>query len=61
MTYSSTNLNVVKHYESSNHRAKHGKSFTQNTKSSYQEGVIFKWQHIANNSMRIDPSISNVH
>ena len=31
MTYSSTNLNVVKHYESSNHRAKHGKSFTQNT------------------------------
>ena len=61
MTYSSTNLEDVKHYESSNHRAKHGKSFTQNTKSSYQEGVIFKWQHIANNSMRIDPSISNVH
>ena len=61
MTYSSTNLNVVKHYESSNHRAKHGKSFTQNTKSTFQEGVIFKWQHIANNSMRIDPSISNVH
>jgi hypothetical protein len=61
MTYSSTNLAVVKHYESSNHRARHGKSFTQNTKSSYQEGVIFKWQHIANNSMRIDPSISNVH
>ena len=61
MTYSSTNLNVVKHYESSNHRARHGKSFTQNTKSTTQEGVIFKWQHIADNSMRIDPSISNVH
>jgi hypothetical protein len=61
MTYSSTNLNVVKHYESSNHRARHGKSFTQNTKSATQEGVIFKWQHIADNSMRIDPSVSNVH
>lgn len=61
MTYSSTNLNVVKHYESSNHKAKHGKSFTQNTKSATQEGVIFKWQHIADNSMRIDPSVSNVH
>ena len=61
MTYSSTNLNVVKHYESSNHRAKHGKSFTQNTQSPTQEGVIFKWTHVAENSMRIDPSISNVH
>ena len=26
-----------------------------------QEGVIFKWTHVADNSMRIDPSISNVH
>ena len=26
-----------------------------------QDGVIFKWQHVADNSMRIDPSISNVH
>ena len=61
MTYSSTNLNVVKHYESSRHRAKQGRSFTQNTQSSAQDGVIFKWQHVADNSMRIDPSISNVH
>ena len=61
MTYSSTNLNVVKHYESSRHRAKEGRSFTQNTQSSAQDGVIFKWQHVADNSMRIDPSISNVH
>ena len=60
LTYSSTNLSVVKHYESSQHSAKHGKSFTQNTQSSVQEPVIFKWEHIANNSMRIDPSISNV-
>ena len=61
MTYSSTNLNVVKHYESSRHRAKQGRSFTQNNQSSAQDGVIFKWQHVADNSMRIDPSISNVH
>ena len=55
MTYSSTNLNVVKHYESSRHRAKQGRSFTQNNQSSAQDGVIFKWQHVADNSMRIDP------
>ena len=61
MTYSSTNLNIVKHYESSRHRAKEGRSFTQNTQASAQDGVIFKWQHVADNSMRIDPSISNVH
>lgn len=61
MTYSSTNLDVVKHYESSEHRARIGKSFTQNTQSSTQESVIFKWTHIADNSQRIDPSISNVH
>lgn len=61
MSYSSTNLNVVNHYESSTHRAKRGKSFTQNTKDTTKEQVIFKWNHIANNDMRIDPSISNIH
>ena len=61
MSYSSTDQAVVNHYESSTHRAKVGKSFTQNTKDSTQNGVIFKWTHIANNDMRIDPSISNVH
>lgn len=61
MSYSSTNLNVVNHYESSNHRAKIGKSFTQNTKEKSLDNVLFKWTHIANNDQRIDPSISNVH
>ena len=61
MSYSSTNLNVVNNYESSKHRAKIGKSFTQDTQNATQESVVFKWNHIANNDMRIDPSISNVH
>ena len=61
MSYSSTNLNVVNHYESSTHRAKIGKSFTQNTKEDKVDNVLFKWTHIANNDQRIDPSISNVH
>ena len=61
LSYSSTNLDVVNNYESSKHRAKIGKSFTQDTNNSTQESVVFKWNHIANNDMRIDPSISNVH
>ena len=49
MSYSSTNLQVVNHYESSTHRAKVGKSFTQNTKEDKVDNVLFKWTHIANN------------
>ena len=51
----------MNHYESSTHRAKIGKSFTQNTKEDKVDNVLFKWTHIANNDQRIDPSISNVH
>ena len=40
--------------KSSRHRAKQG-SFTQNNHHPAQDGVIFKWQHVADNSMRIDP------
>ena len=61
MSKSSTDLSRVSNYESSNHFAKKGRSFTQNTKSARQNGVIFKWTHIADNSVRIDPSISNIH
>tara|TARA_R110000764_G_scaffold119447_1_gene207169 strand:+ start:8383 stop:12801 length:4419 start_codon:yes stop_codon:yes gene_type:complete len=61
LSYSSTDLDVVNNYESSKHRAKIGKSFTQDTTNSTQDSVVFKWNHIANNDMRIDPSISNVH
>mgnify|MGYP003641504622 CR=1 FL=1 len=61
LTKSSTDLSRVSNYESSNHFARKGRSFTQNTKSQRQNGVIFKWTHVADNSMRIDPSVSNVH
>jgi hypothetical protein len=61
LTKSSTDLASVSNYESSSHYAKKGRSFTQNTKSQRQNGVIFKWTHVADNSMRIDPSVSNVH
>ena len=60
LSYSSTNLNIVKHYGSSTHAAKIGKSFTQNMLSNNKEDVYFKWQHNVDNSVRIDPSISNV-
>jgi len=61
LTKSSTDLSRVSNYESSSHFAKKGRSFTQNTQSQRQNGVIFKWTHVADNSMRIDPSVSNVH
>ena len=61
LSKSSTNLARVSNYESSNHYAKKGRSFTQNTQQARQNGVIFKWTHIADNSIRIDPSISNIH
>jgi len=61
LTKSSTNLASVSNYESSSHFAKKGRSFTQNSKSLRQNGVVFKWTHVADNSMRIDPSVSNVH
>ena len=60
MSYSSTNLNIVKHYESSIHSARIGKSFTQNMSNNNLEDVYFKWKHNVDNSVRIDPSISNV-
>lgn len=60
LTYSSTNLNVVKHYVSTTHRAYRGKSFTQNTLATTKDNVTFKWSHNVDNSVRIDPSISNV-
>ena len=61
LTKSSTDLTRVSNYESSGHFAKKGRSFTQNTKSQRQNSIIFKWTHVADNSMRIDPSVSNVH
>ena len=61
MSKSSTNLQRVSHYESSSHFAKKGRSFTQNAKAKRQQPVVFKWNHIADNSVRIDPSISNIH
>ena len=61
MSKSSTDLSRVSNYESSNHFAKKGRSFTQNTRASRQNGIIFKWTHVADNSVRIDPSISNIH
>ena len=61
LTKSSTNLASVSNYESSSHSAKKGRSFIQNSQSLRQNGVVFKWTHVADNSMRIDPSVSNVH
>ena len=61
LSKSSTDLGRVSNYESSNHFAKKGRSFTQNTKAARQNGIVFKWTHIADNSVRIDPSVSNIH
>lgn len=60
MTPSSTDLNIVRAIETNDFFVKHGRGPTQNTNSLTQEDSIIRWQHVAPNDVRIDPSISNV-
>jgi hypothetical protein len=60
LTPSSTNLNIVRAVESNDFFVKTGRGPTQNTASITQDDCIIRWQHVAPNDVRIDPSISNV-
>lgn len=60
MTPSSTDLNIVRAVETTDFFVKQGRGPTQNTASLTQEDSIIRWQHVAPNDVRIDPSISNV-
>ena len=45
--------------DSQSYTVKNGRSFTQNTNTTYRP-VSFKWEHVAPSDIRIDPSISNI-
>lgn len=56
----STDPNEILLVESQDHFVRIGRGRTQNTADPVREDGIIRWQHIAPNNVRIDPSISNV-
>lgn len=60
MTPLSTNMNEILLSESQDYFVRIGRGRTQNTNAGVTEDGIIRWQHIAGNNIRIDPSISNV-
>lgn len=60
MIPNSTDINTVVGAPTKNYSVKPGRGFEQNTRSQRQTPAVFKWQHVASNDVRIDPSISNV-
>jgi len=57
---SSTNANEVRGIETQEYYVKNGRGFSQNTLSPQNIPMIFKWQHVAPQDSRVNPSISNV-
>lgn len=57
---SSTNLTDYNLEATNDYFVRNGRGRTQNTASPRQEDGIIRWQHVAPNNVRIDPSISNV-
>lgn len=60
MIPSSTNFNTVALTETTDYFVKHGRGKTQNTLNPDPSNGYIRWQHVAPNDVRIDPSISNV-
>jgi len=60
MTPSSTNSLHVNAVETTECAVYNGRGMTQNTLLPAITPMIFKWEHVANKDVRIDPSISNV-
>ena len=56
----STNLNRVRAIETDQYFVRTGRGKTQDTSSLDPEDSIMRWNHVAPNDVRIDPSISNV-
>jgi len=60
LTPASTNLNQVRFYETNDYFVRKGRGATQNSLALIQDAAIIRWQHVAPNDVRINPSISNV-
>ena len=60
MTPNSTNTSQIRGVETTDYIVKNGRGETQNTLLPVKNAMIFKWQHVADKDVRIDPSISNV-
>ena len=60
LTQLSTNLNKVRAIETDEYFVRTGRGKTQDTSSPDPEDSVMRWNHVAPNDVRIDPSISNV-
>jgi len=60
LTPLSSNLNKVRAIETSEYFVRTGRGKTQDTSSPDPEDSVMRWNHVAPNDVRIDPSISNV-
>ena len=60
MTPSSTNTLQIRGIETTDCYVRNGRGETQNTLLPVKNAMIFKWNHVADKNVRIDPSISNV-
>ena len=60
LTPESTNLDRVTAVEDTNYFSRRGRGKTQDTSATNPDHCIVRWNHVAPNSTRIDPSISNV-
>ena len=60
LTPLSTSLSTVELVETTDYFVRNGRGKTQNTESTVQDAGTIRWNHVAPNDVRIDPSISNI-
>jgi hypothetical protein len=60
LTPQSTNLDIITAEVDENYFSRRGRGKTQDTSTVDPEKCVVRWNHVAPNNVRIDPSISNV-
>jgi hypothetical protein len=60
LTPNSTNTLQIRGVVTTDYSVRNGRGETQNTLLPVKNAMIFKWNHVADKNVRIDPSISNV-
>lgn len=60
LTPLSSNLNKVRAISTQDYFVKKGRGKTQDTSSNDPQDSVIRWNHVAPNDVRIDPSISNI-
>lgn len=60
LTPQSTNLDIITAEVDENYFSRRGRGKTQDTSTADPEKCVVRWNHVAPNNVRIDPSISNV-